>query len=65
MQPPLTRAQAFAAGQVLCTLRGLTHGAKAYTSVQCGRGAHDHIELNSDLVYSASTLPPPRTTRTD
>ncbi|KJA15254.1 hypothetical protein HYPSUDRAFT_92035 [Hypholoma sublateritium FD-334 SS-4] len=47
----LKSLKAFTAGQVMCTLRGLTHGAKAYTSVQCGRGAHDHIELNSDLVY--------------
>lgn len=33
-------------------LKGLTKGQKAYTSVQCGRGPEDHIELNSDLVYS-------------
>lgn len=36
----------------MAMLKGLTKGKKAYTSVQCGRGPEDHIELNSDLVYS-------------
>ena len=35
----------------MARLEGFTKGPKAYTSVQCGRGANDHIELNTDLVY--------------
>lgn len=36
----------------MAMLKGLTKEQKAYTSVQCGRDPEDHIELNSDLVYS-------------
>jgi hypothetical protein len=35
----------------MARLEGFTKGPKTYTSVQCGRGANDHIELNSDLKY--------------
>jgi hypothetical protein len=41
---------------VLAKFEGLTRAPKAYTSVQCGRGPDDHMELNSDLVYSAYAL---------
>lgn len=34
----------------------LTKGPKTYTSVQYGPGSNDHIELNSDLVYSAALI---------
>ncbi|KAJ3576468.1 hypothetical protein NP233_g409 [Leucocoprinus birnbaumii] len=49
----LRAAQAFKAGEYLVPLDAsrLTKGPKAYTSVQCGPGPEDHIELNSDLVY--------------
>ncbi|TFY72938.1 hypothetical protein EVG20_g98 [Dentipellis fragilis] len=40
-----------AQGETIALLEGLTQGPKAYTSVQCGSGPEDHIELNSDLVY--------------
>ncbi|KAL0953502.1 hypothetical protein HGRIS_004728 [Hohenbuehelia grisea] len=43
--------KAFKAGEVLAYLEGLTKGPRAYTSVQCGPGVNDHVELNSDLVY--------------
>jgi len=36
----------------MAVLKGVTKGQKAYTTLQCGRGPEDHIELNSDLVYS-------------
>lgn len=45
------RCQAFGAGELVAKLEGLTQGPKRYTSVQCGTGQDDHIELNSDLVY--------------
>lgn len=32
-------------------MEGLTYGPKRYTSVQCGPGPDDNVELNSDLVY--------------
>ncbi|RDB23552.1 hypothetical protein Hypma_009024 [Hypsizygus marmoreus] len=41
----------FTVGEVMAPLEGLTKAPKAYTSVQCGPGPNDHIELNSDLVY--------------
>ncbi|EAU90155.1 hypothetical protein CC1G_05693 [Coprinopsis cinerea okayama7 len=47
----LRTRQAFKKGEVMAPLRGLTRGPKRYTSVQCGKGPDDHIELNSDLVY--------------
>ncbi|KAF8899614.1 hypothetical protein CPB84DRAFT_1924377 [Gymnopilus junonius] len=43
--------KAFKSGEVLAVLEGLTASRKAYTSVQCGAGPEDHIELNSDFVY--------------
>jgi len=47
----LRTKKAFAVHDVLAKFEGLTRGPKAYTSVQCGRGPDDHMELNSDLVY--------------
>jgi len=44
--------QNFKAGQILAVLSGVRRSKKAYTSVQCGRGIDDNIELNSDLAYS-------------
>ena len=44
--------QSWKAGDVITPLVGLTKAAKAYSSVQCGAGPNDHVELNSDLVYS-------------
>ncbi|KAJ7133031.1 hypothetical protein C8R46DRAFT_923824 [Mycena filopes] len=32
-------------------LRDLTTGPKAYSTVQCGRGPEDNVELNSDFLY--------------
>jgi len=43
--------RSWAKGEVIAWLKGLTPGPKRYTSVQCGKGPNDHIELNSDLVY--------------
>ena len=51
--------QPFRPGDVIARLEGLTVGPKAYSSVQCGTGNSDHVELNSDLLYSA--LCPPTT----
>jgi len=46
------RAQkSFKAGEIITRLEGLSKGPKAYTSVQCGLGPDDHVELNSDLVF--------------
>ena len=45
--------QAFDAGDFIVPLEGVTKSAKAYTSVQSGPGAEDHIELNSDLVFGS------------
>ncbi|EDR05667.1 uncharacterized protein LACBIDRAFT_302809 [Laccaria bicolor S238N-H82] len=47
----LKTKRGFQGGDLLARLEGFTKGPKAYTSVQCGRGANDHIELNTDLVY--------------
>jgi hypothetical protein len=47
----LTVFKAFEAGDFLVKFEGLTKSEKTYTSVQCGRGSEDHVELNSDLVY--------------
>ena len=49
----LVALEAFEVDDVLANLEGLTKAPKAYSSVQCGRGPDDHVELNSDLVYSA------------
>ncbi|EIN05517.1 hypothetical protein PUNSTDRAFT_74635 [Punctularia strigosozonata HHB-11173 SS5] len=45
-------------GDVVTYLRGLTKGAKAYSSVQCGPGPEDHVELNSDLLYMNHSCDP-------
>ncbi|TFK25605.1 hypothetical protein FA15DRAFT_339936 [Coprinopsis marcescibilis] len=47
----LKSLRSFAKGEIIAPLEGLTRGPKRYTSVQCGKGPDDHIELNSDLVY--------------
>ncbi|KAG8946078.1 hypothetical protein FRC04_012056 [Tulasnella sp. 424] len=47
----LKAVRAFRTGDVICPFEGLTSGPKRYTSVQCGPGPEDHVELNSDLVY--------------
>jgi hypothetical protein len=36
----------------MAVLKGLTKGQKSYSTIQCGKGPEDHLELNSDLVYS-------------
>ncbi|KII85828.1 hypothetical protein PLICRDRAFT_44244 [Plicaturopsis crispa FD-325 SS-3] len=41
----------FDAGEHIVLLEGLSRGPKTYTSVQCGSGLDDHVQLNSDLVY--------------
>ncbi|KIJ53160.1 hypothetical protein M422DRAFT_73965 [Sphaerobolus stellatus SS14] len=41
----------FSSGLLLLGRNRVSRGPKAYTSVQCGSGPDDHIELNSDLVY--------------
>ncbi|TFY79069.1 hypothetical protein EWM64_g4946 [Hericium alpestre] len=41
----------FKAGETIARLEGLTVSPRSYTTVQCGPGPEDHIELNSDLVY--------------
>lgn len=48
----------FKAGDYVAPLElgKLTKGPKTYTSVQYGPGSNDHIELNSDLVYSAALI---------
>jgi hypothetical protein len=38
-------------GDLIAQLENLAKAEKAYTSVQCGPGPNDHVELNSDLVY--------------
>ncbi|KAG9018898.1 hypothetical protein FRB90_008479 [Tulasnella sp. 427] len=47
----LKAVRAFRQGETICPFEGLTFGPKRYTSVQCGPGSEDHVELNSDLVY--------------
>jgi len=41
----------FEAGELITRFEGLSKGPKAYTSVQCGPGLDDNVELNSDLVF--------------
>ncbi|KAI8075201.1 hypothetical protein BC940DRAFT_287704 [Gongronella butleri] len=45
----LVADQAFAIGNVIVSLQGLTPGPKRYSSVQISRD--DHVELNSDLLF--------------
>ena len=47
----LTFSKCFYAGETIVPLEGLSKGPKAYTSVQCGPGSDDNVELNSDLVF--------------
>ncbi|KAF9462945.1 hypothetical protein BDZ94DRAFT_1260220 [Collybia nuda] len=47
----LKALRTFNVGEKLALLEGITKAPKAYTTVQCGPGPHDHFELNSDLVY--------------
>ncbi|KAH9479641.1 Histone-lysine N-methyltransferase ash1 [Psilocybe cubensis] len=47
----LKSLKSFQAGETLALLTGISKGVKAYSSVQCGNGPNDHIELNSDLLY--------------
>ncbi|KAF5373254.1 hypothetical protein D9615_007452 [Tricholomella constricta] len=53
----LKTRKAFNVGDFMAPMEGLTKGTKAYTSVQCGPGPDDHVELNSDLVYGKSITP--------
>jgi hypothetical protein len=57
--------EAFAPNEVLAKFEGLTRAPKAYTSVQCGRRPDDHMELNSDLVYSTNPDVSPPSLRSD
>ncbi|KAF7770587.1 hypothetical protein Agabi119p4_6561 [Agaricus bisporus var. burnettii] len=54
----LRATKTFKAGDYVAPLElgKLTKGPKTYTSVQYGPGSNDHIELNSDLVYSAALI---------
>ncbi|PPQ79677.1 hypothetical protein CVT25_003251 [Psilocybe cyanescens] len=47
----LKSLKTFQPGETLALLTGISKGPKAYSSVQCGSGPGDHIELNSDLLY--------------
>ena len=49
-------AKPFEAGELITRFEGLSKGPKAYTSVQCGPGLDDNVELNSDLVFGESAL---------
>lgn len=44
------------AGEFITRLEGLSKSPKAYTSVQCGPGPDDHVELNSDLVFGEVSM---------
>lgn len=49
-------AQDFFSGQKFCSLDNVSLAeAKAYSSVQFGTEQHDHLELNSDLLFSESS----------
>ncbi|CAK5273851.1 unnamed protein product [Mycena citricolor] len=41
----------FAAGEILGRLNNASTGPRAYSTVQCGPGDEDNVELNSNLVY--------------
>ncbi|KAJ7173779.1 hypothetical protein C8R46DRAFT_1161527 [Mycena filopes] len=47
----LKTRRSFVQGETLTVLRDLTTGPKAYSTVQCGRGPEDNVELNSDFLY--------------
>jgi hypothetical protein len=47
--------QDFKAGERICGLDNVSLATeKAYSSVQFGTNAQDHLELNSDLLFSMS-----------
>ncbi|CAL1714965.1 unnamed protein product [Somion occarium] len=49
----------FEAGEVIAKLEGISLGVPiAYTTVQCGPSAKDHLELNSDLRYANHSCEP-------
>ncbi|KAG0226182.1 hypothetical protein B0O80DRAFT_437336 [Mortierella sp. GBAus27b] len=52
----LIASKAYAKGDIICKVEGVTSGTKTYTSVQVGKDAH--IELNSDLVYMNHSCDP-------
>jgi hypothetical protein len=48
-------SQDFKAGERICGLDNVSLATeKAYSSVQFGTNAQDHLELNSDLLFSVS-----------
>ncbi|KAI0060954.1 hypothetical protein BV25DRAFT_1887393 [Artomyces pyxidatus] len=47
----LVATKNFEVDEVMTSLKGCTKSPKAYSTVQCGVGQDDHLELNSDLVY--------------
>ncbi|CAG7847530.1 SubName: Full=Uncharacterized protein {ECO:0000313/EMBL:CCA72457.1} [Serendipita indica DSM 11827] len=54
----LVSLKPFKPGDVVARLEGLTVGPKAYSSVQCGTGDDEHVELNSDLLYMNHSCEP-------
>lgn len=49
----LVAVRDYAPGEVIAELENLSAApAKAYSSVQYGSGQEDHLELNSDLLFS-------------
>lgn len=54
----LITTRSWKSGDRMTPLTGLTQGPKRYTTVQCGKGPNDHVELNSDLVYGISSPTP-------
>ncbi|KAI0031286.1 hypothetical protein K488DRAFT_52426 [Vararia minispora EC-137] len=54
----LVARKGFATNELITRIEGTTRGPKAYSSVQCGPGEDDHIELNSDLLYANHSCDP-------
>ncbi|KAI9218713.1 hypothetical protein BC828DRAFT_338658, partial [Blastocladiella britannica] len=52
----LVTTRAYAAGEVIAPIEGVTYAAKRYTTVQTG--LNEHVELNSDLVYCNHSCDP-------
>lgn len=51
----MTDPQDLTAGERICGLDNVSLAQeKAYSSVQFGTGPQDHLELNSDLLFSTS-----------
>ncbi|KAJ6496785.1 hypothetical protein DFH09DRAFT_1205011 [Mycena vulgaris] len=46
----------FVQGDTLTVLKNLTPSGKAYSTVQCGKGSQDNVELNSDFLYGGWLL---------